>query len=347
LAQGLRAPVGGAQQSAAAMRGRLLVLLGAGVLGNPSDQLAASVAAHTVGNGVDSAERANLAAALKAGAGAYEAAAAQKANARREQRLSRTENATQAAVKAGEAVSKEVQAGQEAAAKTALQALRAAQLRSPSTALGKKAHELETSIQQAEQTAAKKLEALDEVKSLEEGKHKAVEAATAILAKAKKTEAQTAKEAELAEEVAKEKKEELTGLHKQTEAAEKALEAARTEEEAVSAMEDKKRAEKEAAAKALAAEETEAAAVVQDASRSAEKSAQPARTEKAKGGDELAALKAENARLKAEKAQLAKKLQQEALEKENAKLSKETEDLEKKVAAKPSLRKTLKTLKAI
>jgi len=345
LAQGLRAPVGGAQQSAAAMRGRLLVLLGAGVLGNPSDQLAASVAAHTVGNGVDSAERANLAAALKAGAGAYEAAAAQKANARREQRLSRTENATQAAVKAGEAVSKEVQAGQEAAAKTALQALRAAQLRSPSTALGKKAHELETSIQQAEQTAAKKLEALDEVKSLEEGKHKAVEAATAILAKAKKTEAQTAKEAELAEEVAKEKKEELTGLHKQTEVAEKALEAARTEEEAVSAMEDKKRAEKEAAAKALAAEETEAAAVVKDAGR-VEKSPQPARTEKA-SGDELAALKAENARLKAEKEQLAKKLQQEALEKENAKLSKETADLEKKVAAKPSLRKTLKTLKAI
>merc|ERR1719387_1901986 len=64
-------------------------------------------------------------------------------------------------------------------------------------------------------------------------------------------------------------------------------------------------------------------------------------------GDELAALKAENARLKAEKEQLVKKLAQEALEKENAKLSKETADLEKKVAAKPSLRKTLKTLKAI
>ena len=32
----------------------------------------------------------------------------------------------------------------------------------PGQALGKKAHELETSIQQAEQTAAKKLEALDE-----------------------------------------------------------------------------------------------------------------------------------------------------------------------------------------
>merc|ERR1719181_1473204 len=108
-------------------------------------------------------------------------------------------------------------------------------------------------------------------------------------------------------------------------------------------MEDKKRAEQDAAAKALAAQEVEAVAVAKNANRA--DSPPPARTEK--GGDELAALKAENARLKAEKEQLAKKLQQEALEKENAKLSKETADLEKKVAAKPSLRKTLKTLKAI
>ena len=46
-------------------------------------------------------------------------------------------------------------------------------------------------------------------------------------------------------------------------------------------MEDKKRAEKEAAAKALAAEETEAAAVVKDAGR-VEKSPQPARARRAR-----------------------------------------------------------------
>merc|ERR1719327_1967066 len=100
--------------------------------------------------------------------------------------------------------------------------------------MSKRAHDLDMAVQAAEQDASKKLEALDEVKAIEEEKKKNEESAMNVLTAAKKRLTETSKEADLAAEVAAEKKQELKDLTEKVPVAETDLDSARTEAEAVS-----------------------------------------------------------------------------------------------------------------
>jgi hypothetical protein len=312
--------------------------------------------------------------ALKAGADAYTAASTAEETAARNSRLQAAASATEAATKQSEDVAKTVLAEQQKAAKDALAGLREAASRSTwSAAMSKRAHDLDMAVQTAEQDAAKKLEALDEVKAIAEEKKKNEESATNVLTAAKKRMTETSKEAELAAEVAEEKKQELKDLTEKEHAAEKALDSARTEAEAVSEMVDKKKSVSEAAESELqnvtkkAADMAKLAKEKKQGEDVQEKMAE--HTDKKKAGttpekvteskaspvvpssehalvtdksatpsadvdSKLAALKTENERLKLEKDRLAKQLQAQELERQNEKLSKEKEELEKKVHSK-------------
>jgi hypothetical protein len=138
--------------------------------------------------------------------------------------------------------------------------------------------------------------------------------------------------------------------------AEKTLDSARTEAEAVSEMVDKKKSMSEAAESALQNMTKKATDMVKlgkekkqgehaeekQAEHSDEKKADaiPAKVQNATVAlsadvdSKLAALKTENERLKLEKERLAKQLQAQDLERQNEKLAKEKEELEKKVQGK-------------
>jgi hypothetical protein len=228
-----------------------------------------------------------------------------------------------------------------------------------------RARELDAAVQAAEQDAAKKLEAVDEVKAIAEEKKKNEESAVNVLAAAKKRMTKTSKEADLAAEVAAEKKQELKDLMEKVHGAEKTLDSARTEAEAVSEMVDKKKLMSETAESQLQNMTKKAADMANlakekkqgdhteekhgdhaDEKKVTEKKAspivaasEPAVNEKnatppADVDSKLAALKTENERLKLEKNRLAKQLQAQELARENEKLSKEKEELEKKVQSK-------------
>jgi hypothetical protein len=185
---------------------------------------------------------------------------------------------------------------------------------------------------------------------------------------------ETSKEADLAAEVAAEKKQELKDLEQKVHVAEKALDSARTEAEAVSEMVDKKKNISEAAESELqnmtkkATDMAKIAKEKKQGEHAEEKQgaptdqkkeyAMPAKvsekktvatnaapeqavtdkksTQSADVDTKLAALKTENERLKQEKERLAKQLQAQELERQNEKLAKEKEELEKKVQSKTS-----------
>merc|ERR1719473_863602 len=308
--------------------------------------------------------------ALKAGADAYNAATTAEETAARNSRLQAAATATEAAAKQSEDVAKTVLAEQQKAAKEALAGLREAAARSSwSTAMSARAHELDAAVQAAEQDAAKKLEALDEVKAISDEKKKSEEAAMNVLAAAKKRMTKTSKEADLAAEVAAEKKQDLKDLMEKVHVAEKALDSARTEAEAVSEMVDKKKSLSEAAESELqnmTKKVTDMAKVEKEKKQDehaekgeedkkrdgamplkvTEKKALPVvaapeqavndknSTQSADVDSKLAALKTENERLRLEKEWLAKQLQAQELERQNEKLAKEKEELEKKVQGK-------------
>lgn len=279
------------------------------------DEQLASAVAHV--EKPTAAEKAQLAAALTAGADAYTAAgAAQEADARAAAR-DRAQNATAAAVASSEAISREVLAGQEAAARQALRGLRALPVQGS-------AHALESSLTEAEQAAQTKLDALDEAKALSEKKHALVVEASKKLADVKASQERTVKEAETAAEIASEKQADAKAIAAEEEKAESTLKQAAEEEEAVSAMVDRKASLNEAAAQKLKATTEEAVVLSKEAAKPEQRpvpklsvpaslptsvhSAAVVAARLAAPAENVESLKAENERLRQEKAQLAQQL---------------------------------------
>lgn len=303
--------------------------------------LAGSVAAASLGVLSDE-DKQKAAAALRATSVAYAAQAQQQQEQVHERVLEAKANATKAAIAKDDLVAKEVERGQFQSSQQALDALRASEARSPvGTLLGDRARSLEQNIVVAEEEAAKELDALDKVRELTDKKNAEVVQAEHALAEVRKQKAATEKEAEMAEQIALEKRQDVDTIGKEEQDAAKKLDDLRNEAEAVQEMVERKKQLSDATERRLA---DQAAAAEQAAATAPLLKDAPAPEAPSANVTDYALVKQENAKLRAEKDALKQQLdalnakkpspEEASLEAENQKLAEEKAALQHEIAAK-------------